>query len=339
MCHGSSPVLVVRRWRVDVAERAVRGPLGGEDLGMDRRVDGRDPDLRRVRRDDRDQVVLGRAAGERLEVVGTVDRGAVVAVVRAGDDDRPDLRLAEAASSAATRSTDRLGCVLESNRSPATRNRSTLSSIARSTAALNAALALTLGCRGFSEVGVTSAEMDVRGVEQSEHPVAAGLLSVVTREATRRGGAEAPATCSRRPSAAPNWRERAPLRPRSPPRFSQAIVTGRVSRSPVAARRWSRPLWPFRQIPLGVSIGQRLGGIRAGSRSRWPSAATSWPRNRSGTGLPRRTLVGRNLPRIDSDGGLRIGPGPATPVFSMGVSCPARKPVRPRSRDSTSAPG
>ena len=38
-------------------------------------------------------------------------------------------------------------------------------------------LALTLGRRGFAEVGVTCAEVDVRGVEQSEHPVAEVLLS------------------------------------------------------------------------------------------------------------------------------------------------------------------
>jgi hypothetical protein len=38
-------------------------------------------------------------------------------------------------------------------------------------------LALALGRRGIPQVGVTSAEMDVRGVEQSEHPGAIALLS------------------------------------------------------------------------------------------------------------------------------------------------------------------
>jgi hypothetical protein len=38
-------------------------------------------------------------------------------------------------------------------------------------------LALALGRRGVAEVGMTSAEMDVRGMEQSEHPGAIGLLS------------------------------------------------------------------------------------------------------------------------------------------------------------------
>ena len=38
----------------------------------------------------------GGAAGERLEVVGAIDRRAVVAVVRARDDDGPDLGLGQA---------------------------------------------------------------------------------------------------------------------------------------------------------------------------------------------------------------------------------------------------
>ena len=84
--------------------------------------------------------LLGRSrARERGEVVGAVDRGAVVHVVRARHQHRPDACLGEAASSAATRSTERFGWTLESNRSPATRNRSTFSSMARSTAARNAA--------------------------------------------------------------------------------------------------------------------------------------------------------------------------------------------------------
>jgi hypothetical protein len=38
-------------------------------------------------------------------------------------------------------------------------------------------LALALRSRGVAQIGVTSAEVDVRGMEQSEHPVGAGLLS------------------------------------------------------------------------------------------------------------------------------------------------------------------
>jgi len=38
-------------------------------------------------------------------------------------------------------------------------------------------LALTLRRRGLAQVSVTSTQVDVRGVEQTEHPVADGLLS------------------------------------------------------------------------------------------------------------------------------------------------------------------
>ena len=46
--------------------------------------------------EDRDQVVAGRPAGHRGEVVGAVDRGPVEAVVGARDDDRADPGLGQA---------------------------------------------------------------------------------------------------------------------------------------------------------------------------------------------------------------------------------------------------
>ena len=61
-----------------------------------RRRRGRQVDARPIRGQDRHEVVVGRAAGQGLEVVRAIDRGAVVAVVRARDDDRADLGLAEA---------------------------------------------------------------------------------------------------------------------------------------------------------------------------------------------------------------------------------------------------
>ena len=57
------------------------------------------------------------------------------------------------------------------------RKTSTFSAIARSTVAPEGGeLPLALSGRLLAQVGVTGAEMDVRGVEQSKHPVAAGLL-------------------------------------------------------------------------------------------------------------------------------------------------------------------
>ena len=81
---------------VEPGERARRGALRGEHPAVDDRVDDRQVDLRRLRGQDRDELVGGRQAGDRGEVVGAVDRGPVVDVVGAGDDDRPDPGVGEA---------------------------------------------------------------------------------------------------------------------------------------------------------------------------------------------------------------------------------------------------
>src|SRR6185436_9323511 len=77
----------------------------------------------------------------------------------------------------------------------------------------------------LAEVGVASAEVDVGGVQQSEHPVGAGLLSRHVRSGWL---ARSPA----RPRPIRSGASEAPPGPRSPPRLSPAIVTGRLSRSP-----------------------------------------------------------------------------------------------------------
>ncbi len=96
-------------------------------------------DVRTIRREQRHPIVVGGRAGERRQIVGSIDRGTVVDVVGAGDQHGTDLRLDEPRSSAATRSTDRRGWMFESNRSPAMRTRSTFSARARSMAPRNAA--------------------------------------------------------------------------------------------------------------------------------------------------------------------------------------------------------
>ena len=53
-------------------------------------------DGRPFRGEDRDPVVVRRAAGQRLEVVRPIDRRAIVGVVRPRDDDGPDLGRGEA---------------------------------------------------------------------------------------------------------------------------------------------------------------------------------------------------------------------------------------------------
>ena len=129
----------------------------------------------------------GAAAGHRGEVVGAVDRRAVVHVVGARDDDRPDLRLGEPLELGGDALTERRGWTLESNRSPAIRKRSTFSREGEVDGRLEGGeLALPLGRGLLTEVVVACAEMHVRRVDEPEHRDAGCLLlAVATEEPSR----------------------------------------------------------------------------------------------------------------------------------------------------------
>ena len=82
-------------------------------------------------------------------------------------------------SSAATRSTDRRGWTLESNRSPAMRKRSTFSREGEVDGRLEGGeLAFPLSRGLLTEIVVACAEMHVRRVDDPEHRDAASLLAV-----------------------------------------------------------------------------------------------------------------------------------------------------------------
>ena len=142
-------------------------------------------DPRAGRGEDRDEVVVGVAAGKRLEVVGAVDRRAVVDVVRAGDDDRADLR----------------------GRQPGELGRDALSGAARLRVRVEQVagdqeqvhpfldreidgglegreLALALGRRLIAHVGVAGSEMDVGCMDDAEHR---RCLCLLTSTGRRRG--------------------------------------------------------------------------------------------------------------------------------------------------------
>ena len=144
----------------------MRRALGGEDRAVDDGLERREVDPRAVRREDRDEVVVGRAAGQRLEVVRAVDRGAVVDVVRARDDDRADPGLGQ--------SLELGGDALDR----AARLDVGVEQVAGDQDEVDllgdgevdgghegGELALALGGRLLAEVVVTRAEMDVRGVD------------------------------------------------------------------------------------------------------------------------------------------------------------------------------
>jgi hypothetical protein len=161
---------------VQITKRTVRRPLRAEDRRLDHDVARVEVDLRKGRRQDRHEIVVRTGPGEGGEVVCPVDRRAVVAIVRPGDDDGPNPRPAqplELGGNPVDR-TARLGVRIEQVAGDEEdvdllRDRQVNRGLECGE------LPLALGRRGLAEVIMAGAEVDVRGVKQSEHPVAAGL--------------------------------------------------------------------------------------------------------------------------------------------------------------------
>ena len=179
----------VRRRSAEPDERAVRRALGGEDLADDDEVERRQVDRGMVGIDDRDQVVAGRTAGHRGEVVGAIDRGPVEAVVGARDDDRPDPGLGQAlefggdALDRAARLDVRVEQVAGDQEEVDLLGQGKVDGRLE-----GRELALALGGRLLSEIVVSRTEMDVRGVDDPEHRVAAFASSrsrMATEESPR----------------------------------------------------------------------------------------------------------------------------------------------------------
>src|SRR4029078_814354 len=114
----------------------------------------------------------------RLQVVGAVDRRVLVAVVGPGNEDAPDLRARQTLElrGDALDRPPRLGIRVEEVAGD-DEEVDLLLDREIDGCLEGGALALTLRRRALAEVGVTSTQVDVRGVEQTEHPVADGLLS------------------------------------------------------------------------------------------------------------------------------------------------------------------
>ena len=116
----------------------------------------------------------GRAAGQRGEVVGAVDRCPVEAVVGARDDDRPDPGLGQAlelggdALDRAARLDVRIEQVAGDQEEVDLLGQGEVDGRLE-----GRELALALGGRLLSEIVVSRTEMDVRGVDDPEHQVAA----------------------------------------------------------------------------------------------------------------------------------------------------------------------
>jgi hypothetical protein len=162
------------RRSTDPQKRTVWRALGREDLADHDEVEDRQVDRGTVRIDDRDQIVVGPTAGHRREVVGTVDRGPVEAVMGARDDDRADPRLGqtlEFGGDALDRATG-----LDVRVEQVTGDQEDVGLLADGgidRCLEGCELAFALGGRLLSQIVVSRTEMDVRGVDDPEHRVAA----------------------------------------------------------------------------------------------------------------------------------------------------------------------
>ena len=152
-------------------QRTVRRLLRGEDRRVDDDVAGRDGHGRAVRCHDRHEVVVRPAPGQGRQVVRPIDGRAVVGVVRPGMTTVRIRASTRRLSWAATRSTDRRGWTLLSNRSPAIRSEVDLLREGEVDGRdERRELTLALGRSLLAKVVVSRAEMDVSGVDDPEHP-------------------------------------------------------------------------------------------------------------------------------------------------------------------------
>ena len=170
---------------VEALEWALRCLLGREHGPEDDHVARGQVDPRATRGKDRDEVVVRIAAGKRLEVIGAVDRRAVVHVVRARDDDRADLRRGkpgefgrDAIGGAAwlrvrveqvAGDQEQVHPLLDREIDSGLEGRE---------------LALALGRRLIAHVGVAGSEMDVGCMDDAEHR---RCLCLLTSTGRRRG--------------------------------------------------------------------------------------------------------------------------------------------------------
>ncbi len=158
--------------RGEVEQGAVRSALGGEHGPVDHRVDGRQVDPRALGREDGDHV-LGRArSGHRRQVVRPVDGAAVVDVVGAGDS---TARIRAWASRRQLRGHPlHRAPWLDVGIEQVTGDQEQVHLLRDrqvDAGAERRELALALGRSSLAEISMASAEVDVRGVEQSEHAV------------------------------------------------------------------------------------------------------------------------------------------------------------------------
>src|SRR4051812_26965648 len=198
-------------------------------------------------------------------------------------------------SCAATRSTDRLGWVLESNRSPAISTTSTRSRSARSIVAVKAANCRSRCAAACSPRSACRAPRCTSAVWR-RRSMRLDQSSVRRAVTVRRPGGlpESPFGPQRRPAGL--VRARSPHCPRPPPGISPAIVTGRVSR----ARVLSDEISECPRAPEATPTCHRAAMSDPKSRSILRRQSTGAPR----AGTPDRTWATRpgSAPPLVTDG-------------------------------------
>ena len=168
--HADPPGGPVRGY-VEAGQRTLRRPLGLEHAAVDGSVEGRQLDLWTLGSEQDDPVAVGRLAGQPREVVGPVDRGTVVHIVSARDDDRTDRSIGQALELArdAFHRSARLRVRVEEIASDQEQiDLLRQGQIDRRTEGIELTLSLSGGL--LAHVGVASAKVDICGVQESKHP-------------------------------------------------------------------------------------------------------------------------------------------------------------------------
>ena len=233
--HADVPHRPVTAADLQVAQGTVRRSLRREDGAVDDDVAGGEVDARPIRGEDSDEVVVGRRSGERSQIVDAVDRRAIVDIMCARDDHRPDLRRAEPGELGdhALDRALRLGVRVEQ----VARDQDDVDLLAdreldRGPECRELPLALGRGL--LAEIRMARAEMDISGVEESEHPV--GLASCAVA-----GGRRAEVIHRIPGPSSPGTRAAKVPEPTLPSRRVRRIVTDATAPPMDADRPTARP--------------------------------------------------------------------------------------------------
>jgi hypothetical protein len=161
---------------VEAAQRAMRGPLGREAWTVHDDIARLEVHVGAIRAEHRHEVLVRGQAGQGAQVVSAIDRRAIVDVVGPGRDHRPDLRARQAPELRGDPLDGPAGLGVGVEQVAGDEEEIDLRLDGEIDGCLEGGkLALALRAGLLAQVRVPGAEVDIRGMEDPEHPVAGSL--------------------------------------------------------------------------------------------------------------------------------------------------------------------